>query len=220
MGDHLIVQHAAVRACPGYDRHEAPSMLMDGTSLATDTEHGRAVAAQLTRRHDTLEDAIEAGNFALAQAGVPKAIRRQARAACEDYFYNRLELQPDLALTPLQNIPPGLEPMPEPMIKVLEDLVELIVDGDYEEVRELSGDTLEIEDIRRRVDDDCPAAYVMPPREVYRVEALTVIDEPDQEGWTFFLELWAEDGPAQLHIEGELQESSGRYEVTLRDILP
>ena len=97
MGDHLIVLHSAVRACPGYDRHEAPSMLMGGSSLARDTEHGRAVTAQLTRRHRTLEDAIEAGMFALSAAGVTKGIRRQARAACEDYFYNRLSLTPAYA---------------------------------------------------------------------------------------------------------------------------
>src|SRR4051795_11197738 len=98
MGDHLIVLHSAVRACAGYSRHEAPSILMDGTSVARDTEHGRAVTAQLTRRHETLGDAIEAGVFALSAAAVPKGIRRQAREAAEDYFYNRLEHTPDTAL--------------------------------------------------------------------------------------------------------------------------
>src|SRR4051794_1484360 len=86
MGDHLIVLHSAVRACPGYSRHEAPSMLMDGSSLARETEHGRAVSAQLTRRHGTLEEAIEAAVFALGAAALPKGIRRQAREASEDYF--------------------------------------------------------------------------------------------------------------------------------------
>src|SRR3954452_15085491 len=94
MGDHLIVLHSAVRGCPGYDRHEAPSILLDGASIARDTEHGRAVTAQLTRRQETLEDAIEAGIFGLSAAGITKGIRRQARAACEDYFYNRLSLTP------------------------------------------------------------------------------------------------------------------------------
>src|SRR5690349_22085402 len=92
MGDHLLVLHSAVRACPGYDRHEAPSMLMAGNSLTRETEHGRAVTAQLTRRHGTLEDAIDAANFALSAADVTRGIRRQARAACEDYFYSRLSL--------------------------------------------------------------------------------------------------------------------------------
>ena len=69
-------------------------MLLDGSSMARDTEHGRAVTAQLTRRHGTLEEAIEAGLFALGAAGLSKGIRRQARAACEDYFYTRLSLAP------------------------------------------------------------------------------------------------------------------------------
>jgi len=42
----------------------------------------------------TLEEAIAAAVFALGTAGLSKSIRRQARAACEDYFYSRLDLTP------------------------------------------------------------------------------------------------------------------------------
>jgi hypothetical protein len=221
VGDHLIVLHSAVRACPGYDRHEAPSMLMEGASMARNTEHGRAVTAQLTRRQGTLGEAIEAGIFALSAAAVPKGIRRQARAACEDYFYTRLGLTPDYELTPLAAIPQGLELLPDPMFKALENVVELIVDGEYDELRELSHDRLEVEDLRRRVEDDCPEALVLPPREVYRVEAVTKSDDPVEPGWTYFLELWTDDGPARLHIEGRLEEEpDGRMAATLADILP
>ena len=138
MGDHLIVLHSAVRGCARYSRHEAPSMLMVGSSVARDTEHGRAVAAQITRRHDTLEEAIDAGIFALSAAEVTKGIRRQARAACEDYFYNRLGLKPGDELRDTRELPEGLEPMPDGMYRALEDVVELVVDGDYEELQELS----------------------------------------------------------------------------------
>jgi hypothetical protein len=220
MGDHLIVMHSAVRACAGYSRHEAPSMLLDGTSIARDTEHGRAVTAQLTRRHGTLEEAVDAGAFALGAAGVPKGIRRQARAACEDYFYNRLELSPSHELGGPEDIGEGLELLPDAMYRALEDVVELVVDGDYEELRALSRDRLEIEDMRRRVEDDCPEALVLPPREVYRVEAITKSDDPEAPGWAYFLDLWTETGPARLHIEGELEESGERFTVTLDDILP
>ena len=221
MGDHLIVLHSAVRACTGYSRHEAPSILMDGSSLARDTEHGRAITAQLTRRHGTLEEAIEAGVFALGAAGLSKGIRRQARAACEDYFYNRLSLTPSDALGGREEIAESLELMPDAMYRVLEDVVELVVDGDYEELRALSRDRLEVEDLRRRVEDDCPAALVLPPHEIYGVEALTKSDDPDQPGWAYFLDLWTETGPARLHIEGELEEQSGdRFTATLNDILP
>jgi hypothetical protein len=220
VGDHLIVLHSAVRACPGYSRHDAPSVLMDGSSVARDTEHGRAITAQLTRRHETLGDAIEAGIFALGAAGLPKGIRRQAREACEDYFYNRLSLTPSHALGGPEEFVEGLELMPDPMYRALEDIVERVVDGEYEELRALSRDRLGIEDLRRRVEDDCPESLVLPPRETYRVETITKSDDPDDPGWAYFLDLWTETGPARLHIEGELEESGERFTVTLNDILP
>ncbi len=220
MGDHLIVLHSAVRACAGYNRHDAPSILLDGSSMARDTEHGRAITAQLTRRHRTLEEAIEAGIFALGTAGLSKGIRRQARAACEDYFYNRLGLTPGDELGGPQEIAEGLELMPDPMYRALEDIVELVVDGDYEELRALSRNRLEVEDLRRRVEEDCPESLVLPPREIYRVEAITKSDDPDLRGWAYFLDLWIETGPARLHIEGELEESGERFTATLGDILP
>ena len=220
MGDHLIVMHSAVRGCRGYSRHEAPSILMDGSSIARDTEHGRAVTAQLTRRHGTLEEAIEAGIFSLSAAGLPKGVRRQARAACEDYFYSRLSLTPGDELGGREGIPQGLELMPDPMFRALEDVVELVVDGDYEELRELSRNRLEVEDMRRRLEEECPESLVLPPREVYRVEAVSKSDDPDEPGLTYFLDLWTETGPARLHIEGELEESDERFTATLDDILP
>jgi hypothetical protein len=220
MGDHLIVLHSAVRGCTGYSRHEAPSMLMDGSSVARDTEHGRAITAQLTRRHGTLEEAIDAGIFALSAAGLPKGIRRQARDACEDYFYNRLSLEPGLELGGPEEFVEGLELMPDGMYRALEDVVELVVDGEYDELRVLSRNRLGIEDMRRRVEDDCPEALVLPPREIYRVETITKSDDPDDPGWAYFLDLWTETGPARLHIEGELEESGERFTATLTDILP
>jgi hypothetical protein len=220
MGDHLIVLHSAVRACTGYNRHDAPSILMDGSSIARDTEHGRTVNAQLTRRHGTLGEAIDAGVFALGAAGLSKGIRRQARAACEDYFYERLGLTPALELGGRPEVADGLELMPDAMYRALENLVELVVDGEYEELSEASRHQLEVEDLHRRIEHDCPEALVLPPREVYQVEAITKSDEPDQPGWAFFFDLWTENGPARLHIEGELEESGESFTATLTDILP
>jgi len=193
---------------------------MEGSSLARDTEHGRAIAAQMTRRHGTLEEAIEAGAFALGAAGVSKGIRRQARAACEDYFYNRLTLTPSDELGGQDGIVQTLELMPDGMYRVLEDIVELVVDGDYEELRAVSRNRLEVEDLRRRVEEDCPESLVLPPRETYGVEALTKSDDPDAPGWAYFFDLWTETGPARLHLEGELEESGERFTATLDDILP
>ena len=220
MGDHLIVLHSAVRACAGYSRHEAPSILLDGSSVARDTEHGRAVTAQLARRHETLEEAIDAAVFALAAAELSKSIRRQARAACEDYFYSRLDLTPSHALGGRAEIAETLELMPERMFRALENVVGLVVDGEYEELHVVSGGRLAAPDLRRRVEDDCPEALVLPPREVYGVEAITKSDDPDLPGWAYFLDLWTDSGPARLHIEGELEESGERFTATLDDILP
>jgi hypothetical protein len=193
---------------------------MDGSSIARDTEHGRTVAAQLTRRYSTLGEAIDAGVFALGAAGLSKGIRRQARAACEDYFYERLGLAQDLELGGQGEVADPLELMPDAMYRALENLVELVVDGEYEELSEASRNQLAVEDLHRRLEVDCPEALVLPPREVYQVEAITKSDEPDLPGWAFFLDLWTETGPARLHIEGELEESGERFTTTLSDILP
>jgi hypothetical protein len=220
MGDHLLVFHSSVRACAGYNRHDAPSILLDGSSIARDTEHGRAVTAQLTRRQGTLEEAIDAAMFALGAAGLEKSIRRQARAACEDYFYSRLELTPSHELGGPEPIVETLELMPDAMYRALEDIVGLVVDGEYDDLRDASGERLEVEDLRRRVEDDCPESLVLPERETYQVEAIAKSDDPEQPGWAFFLDLWTETGPARLHIEGELEESGERFKAKLTDILP
>jgi len=221
MGDHLIVMHSAVRALPGYNRHDAPAILMDGPSVAQLTEQGRAVTAQLAEPHGTLSDAIRAAMIGLSAAGIPKGIRGQARAAAEDYFFSRLDLSPEQTLNFLAPLPPTLELMPDPMYKALENIVELIVDGEYEELHDLSGEELSIEDLRRRVEDDWPEALVLPPREHYGIEALSRSEEPGDDGWAYFLDLWTEDGPARLHVEGEMAlTADGRFLVSVNDILP
>jgi hypothetical protein len=151
---------------------------------------------------------------------LPKGIRRQARAACEDYFYRRLDLTPDFELDARGAPSDTLELMPDGMYRVLEDIVELVVDGECDELRVLSRNRLEVEDLRRRVEEDRPEALVLPPREVYAVEAITKSDDPDEPGWAYFLDLWTESGPAVLHIEGEIEESGERYTATFDDILP
>jgi hypothetical protein len=114
----------------------------------------------------------------------------------------------------------SLELMPEPMYRALENVVSLVVDGDYEELQLASGGRLSVEDLRRRVEDDCPESLVLAPRETYQVEAITKSDDPDLPGWAYFLDLWTETGPARLHIEGELEQSGERFTATLNDILP
>jgi hypothetical protein len=221
MGDHLIVMHSVVRALPGYNRHEAPSILMDGVSLNRATEHGRAVTAQLQEPQDTLGAALRAAMIGLREAGIPQSIRGQARAACEDYFYSRLELDPDTPLDTHAPLPRSLEPLPDGMYRALENVVEAVVDGEWEDLGELSSGMLQEEDMRRRVEDEVPEALTLPPRSHYGVEAISRSEDLDGEGWAFFLDLWAEEAPARLHIEGALVLTADeRFLVALTDILP
>jgi hypothetical protein len=157
----------------------------------------------------------------LSAAGIPQAIRRQARGAAEDYFYSRLDLSPEQPLDFLAPLPPTLEQMPEPMYLSLEKLVDLVVDREWETLHDLSGEELAIEDIRRRVEDDWPEELVLPPREHYGIEAISRSEEPGDDGWAYFLDLWTEDGPARLHVEGEMAlTADGRFLVSFSDILP
>ncbi len=70
-----------------------------------------------------------------------------------------------------------LELMPEPMYRALERIVGFVVDGEYEDLRAASDNRLKVEDLRRRVEDDCPESLVLPPRECYQVEAITKSDD-------------------------------------------
>jgi hypothetical protein len=222
MGDHLIVMHSAVRALPGYNRHDAPSILMDGVSVNRATEHGRAVTAQLREPQETLGAAMRAAMIGLREAGIQQSIRGQARAAAEDYFYSRLDLAPETPLNPHAPLPPSLEPLPDGMYNALETVVEAVVDGEWEDLSELSSGLLQKEDLRRRVEDEVPEALTLPPRSHYGVEAISRSEElEDGEGWAFFLDLWAERSPARLHIEGALVLTADeRFLVALTDILP
>jgi hypothetical protein len=214
--------HSAVRALPGYSRHEAPSIVMDGVSVNRATEHGRAVTAQLQEPQDTLSAAIRAAMIGLREAGIPQSIRGNARAACEDYFYSRLDLSPETPLNPYAPLPPSLEPLPDGMYRALENIVEQVVDGEWDDLSEVSSGMLSAEDLRRRVEDEVPEPLTLPPRSHYGVEAISRSDElEDGEGWAFFLDLWAENGPARLHIEGALGLTADeRFLVALGDILP
>ena len=214
--------HSAVRALPGYNRHEAPSIALDGVSVNRATEHGRAVTAQLQEPQDTLGAALRAAMIGLREAGIPQSIRGNARTACEDYFYSRLDLSPETPLNPHAPLPPSLEPLPDGTYRALEGVVELVVDGEWDELAELSAGMLVAEDLRRRVEDEVPEALMLPPRSHYGVEAISRSEElEDGEGWTFFLDLWAEEGPARLHIEGALGlTAEERFLIALGDVLP
>ena len=58
-------------------------------------------------------------------------------------------------------------------------------------------------------------------REHYGIETISRSEEPGDDGWAYFLDLWTEDGPARLHVEGEMAlTADGRFLVSFSDILP
>ena len=106
------------------------------------------------------------------------------------------------------------------MYKALENVVELVVDGEYEELHDLSGETLAIEDLRRRVEDEWPEALVLPPREHYGIEALSRSEEPGDDGWAYFLDLWTGKAWPDCTSRARWRYRGGRFLVSLNDILP
>jgi hypothetical protein len=218
MGSHHIVLHSAVRACPGYDPHEAPSISLDGVSTRRDTQHGRALADQRRRDHGTVGDAIAAGVAALRAAGVPWNVRRRAERAAREYLLGRLSLAASDGLSGRGGaMRGGTEPMPDGMRRALEDLVALIVDRRYDELAASSDGRLAVDDLRRRIEEDYPVRLVLPPPEHYTVEAIS--ESPRDGQWFFFLDLWDEEGEADLHIDGKLdQAGDDRFLATLDDI--
>ena len=72
----------------------------------------------------------------------PRASAARRGAACEDYFYSRLDLTPSHELGGREEIVETLELMPEPMYRALQDIVGFVVDGEYDELRVASGGRL------------------------------------------------------------------------------
>ena len=195
VGDHLIVFHSAVRACPGYSRHDAPSILMDGPSLARDTEHGRAVTAQLTRRtHARRGD--RGGRLRAQRRG-----RVQGHPPPGARGVRGLLLQPARAharrraAAAAEAIGEGSSCCPTRCTGRSRTSSSSSSTATTRSSTTVSRDRLEIEDLHRRLEDDCPEALVLPPRELYRVEAIAKSDEPGDPGWSYFLDLWTETGP-------------------------
>ena len=204
MGDHLIVMHSAVRALPGYNRHDAPAMFMDGPSITRETEHGprRDRPADAPARHAQRGAARRRSTRSARRTSRRASAARRARPARTTSTTGWASTR-SASSTFTRPLPPSLEPLPDAMYKALEDLVELVVDGEYEDLSALSGDAeLEPEELRRRVEDDCPEALVLPPRSHYVVEAIAKSDEPGDPGFAFFLDLWTDDGPGPAAPRG------------------
>ena len=189
---------------------------MEGSSIARDTEHGRAVTAQLSRRQRHARGGDRRGD-----------LRAQRRRAVQGHpppgarGLRGLLLQPALPDAELRagrtggRSRTGSSCCPTRCTARSRTSSSSSSTATTRSSTRRRSDRLAVEDLHRRIEDDCPEALVLPPREVYRVEAITKSDEPDVPGWAYFLDLWTETGPARLHIEGELEETGERYTTTL-----
>ena len=84
----------------------------------------------------------------------------------------------------------GTELMSEGMYRALEGLVRLIVERRYDELAAASRGRLAPEDLRRRIEEDYPVR----------------------------LDLWDEEGEADMHIDGELESvGNDSFIATLDD---
>ena len=158
---------------------------MDGPSIARATEHGprrdraarRARTARSTRR-------CAPRIAALGAAHVQKGVRRQAREAVEDYFYNRLGLSPEHAAQPPRAAP--ADARADARRRCTRRSRTSSSSSSTASTRSCTTSPArrcEVEDLRRRVEDDCPEALVLPPREHYGIEAIMKSDEPGDQGW-------------------------------------
>ena len=82
---HHVMQDAAVREIPGYQRSEAPAVHVPGPSTRPGTPHDNATQVQRQRGGGTYAAARRIGDKALRKAGMDpgdaRAARRQAEAS-------------------------------------------------------------------------------------------------------------------------------------------
>jgi hypothetical protein len=110
--------------------------------------------------------------------------------------------------------------VPEPLLTPLIDLMQAVVDRDYEALVRYSRGRLDAADIRRMVEEVYGGPLAMPPLQHYNDdEVLMDENDPDEKG--FFLYLWDGDAIADLHLTGYLERRpDGTFEPVLRDVAP
>jgi hypothetical protein len=99
---HHIIQDAAVRDVPGYNRNDAPAVQLKGPAFVRGgqptTPHSRATYAQRIGGHGTYGAERETAKFALRAAGFSEHEINIAIEMADDYFINVLGLKPDSPL--------------------------------------------------------------------------------------------------------------------------
>jgi hypothetical protein len=204
-----IVDHSAVRELPGYSAAIAPAITLEGPTYDRGTQAGRAARARLAAGGGgTLEAEIAIGVEALAAAGVPRRYRRQARKQAEAYFYGDVQREEPVRSARLD--PPARE--------ALAELVELLVDGRYDELAARSRFGRP-EALREAVEDDFGVALARPPDAHYGSALVTAADGQETR-WDIFLDLWDGEGVADLHMTARLELFESAVAVQFDDLAP
>lgn len=85
---HHIIQDAAVRDLPGYDRNLAPAVQLDGPSWKFGSPHYETRVVQRQLGGGTYASERRIGYKSLRRAGVPEEEARSLIQQADDYFSN------------------------------------------------------------------------------------------------------------------------------------
>ena len=83
---HHIIQDAAVKNLPNYNRKEAPAIQLEGPSTKIGTPHYKATQAQRKSGGGTYASERRIGYRALREAGVPKETSKKVIRNADEYF--------------------------------------------------------------------------------------------------------------------------------------
>jgi RHS repeat-associated protein len=83
---HHVIQDAAVKNIPGYDRNKATAVILQGPSTDRATQHGQTRGVQTQRGGGTYGAERRIGYKGLRRAGVKKADAKQAIRKADEYF--------------------------------------------------------------------------------------------------------------------------------------
>ena len=198
-----------MRELPGYSPAMAPAITLEGPTYDRGTQAGRAARARLAAGGGgTLEAEIAIGVEALGAAGVPRRYRRQARKEAEAYFYGEVQ-----RAEPVRSARLDLHAR-----EALAELVELLVDGRYEDLAARSRFGRP-EALREAVADDFGVTLARPPDAHYDSALVTAADGGETR-WDVFLDLWDGERVADLHMTARLELFESAVAVQFQDLSP
>jgi hypothetical protein len=100
---HHIIQNAAAKDLPGYNRMDAPAVQLQGPSTAKGSEHYLATQVQRQRGGGTYAAERRIGYKAMRRAGLPENEAREQIQRADDYFMGELGATPETVMRSVGN---------------------------------------------------------------------------------------------------------------------